>query len=409
MKKLNKKLFIVICGILTLFLLSILTIFNYQDYQREYKSIENILNRMDNIHEKIDSQDFKLNNEPKPELSKSTDKKIFIDSLVYTIRLENTKVKEVISHTENGLTNDEVIDVTNNILLKANTNFKIGILYFDKYSYSLKNNVLILVDNDMAKERILSTLKISIIIFIILESIIIIVSLKLTKWIIKPVEESFFKQKQFIEDASHELKTPLAVIQANAEMIEQDDKNHKWLENIKSETDRMNKLVIDLLSLARLEKDKNEYSTVNLSKLIEKTLLPLESLMYENNIKLDYQLDDTIEYNCNQEQIKQLLVILLDNAIKHSSKKGKIIVNLEKFKNDIIIEVKNKGKAIPEEERSKIFERFYRGDQSRNRDSNRYGLGLSIAKGIVNNHNGKITILCNEGYTTFKVVLKQVQ
>lgn len=192
-------------------------------------------------------------------------------------------------------------------------------------------------------------------------------------------------------------------------MIEQDDKNHKWLENIKSETDRMNKLVIDLLSLARLEKDKNEYSTINLSKLIEKTLLPLESLMYENNIKLDYQLDDTIEYNCNQEQIKQLLVILLDNAIKHSSKKGKIIVNLEKFKNDIIIEVKNKGKAIPEEERTKIFERFYRGDQSRNRDSNRYGLGLSIAKGIVNNHNGKITILCNEGYTTFKIVLKQVQ
>lgn len=410
MTKLSKKLFLVLTSILTFTLFSILFIFNYQDYQREYKSIESILKRTNIIPKKNDEEFSRINSnqvdDVPSEPKSNTERKIFVDSIVYTVTIKDNQVKNIVNHTENDLIEAEITKIANNILTKEE-NYKIGNLYFEKYSYSKKENILTIVDNKIVRERLLSNLTTSLIIFISIEIIIILISLKLTKWLIKPVDESFQKQKQFIEDASHELKTPITVILANAEMIEPTKDNKKWLDNIKSETERMSKLVYDLLSLARLEKDSQEFTTINLSNLLEKAILPLESLMFENDIKLEYHLDDSINYSCHPDQIKQLLVILLDNAIKHSTKKGKIIVNLKNIKNEIIIEVKNKGKAIPQSDYERIFERFYRGDSSRNRDSNRYGLGLAIAKKIVLNHNGKISVSCADGYTTFKIVFKQ--
>ena len=129
--------------------------------------------------------------------------------------------------------------------------------------------------------------------------------------------------------------------------------------------------------------------------------------MYEKNIKLEYDIEEEIKFNFNSDQIKQLVTILLDNAIKHSTKDGQINVNLKSNKDSIILDVINKGDSIKEGEEQKIFERFYRGDESRNRDSNRYGLGLAIAKNIVENHNGKISASSKDGYTTFTVKFKK--
>ena len=222
------------------------------------------------------------------------------------------------------------------------------------------------------------------------------------------MEKSFTKQKQFIADASHELKTPLSVIIACAETLEENPKEQKWIENIKNESNRMSKLVTNLLDLAKLEEGNNKalYEEINLSKLVEKSILPFESLAYEQNIKLDYEINENILFKCNSEEIKELLSILLDNAIKHSSKKGSIRVNLNIIKNDIVLETINKGNPIPKGEEEKIFERFYRVDKSRNRNENRYGLGLAIAKCIVTNHNGKISAFSNNEYTTFKIIFK---
>ena len=266
-----------------------------------------------------------------------------------------------------------------------------------------------MVNNTSTKSYLLKELFKSILVFITLETIQVIISLNITKRIVKPVNESFIRQKQFIYDASHELKTPIAIISASAEMLEKNPKEKKWLDNIKTENNRMNKLVISLLDLSKSEniKENEVYTSVNLSKVIKNKALTFESLIYENSLELDVYVVNDIMFNCNEDRIKELLSILMDNAIKHSLPNSQITVKLSKEKNNIYLAVKNKGKEIPISEREKIFERFYRLDKSRNRDDNRYGIGLSIAKNIVINHNGTINVNCKDGYTTFIVNFKQ--
>ena len=391
MEKLKKKIFLVMFAILTIFLVNILCIFNFQDYNHEKVEIENKLSRMEN-----DRQAPKM--------------PVFMDAVVYTVKYNTSnKVTEVINHTDNNVSDEKIIQIAENILESSNTKQgrRIGNLYLDQYSYAFQApNTLTIVDNTSAKAKLESLLKTSILIFVLIEIIIIILTVEITRWIIKPVIESFNRQKQFVADASHELKTPIAVIMANAEALEKEPEEKKWLNNIKSEADRMNELVTRLLDLAKLEEGKEVQQEENLSKIVEMSVLTFESLMYENKIELEYDIQKDINIKCNSSQIKQLVAILIDNAIKHSETNGKISIALKKQKNDTVLTVSNRGKEIPKEIREKIFERFYRADESRNRDTNRYGLGLAIAKNIVENHNGKISVESEKGITTFKVVLK---
>ena len=405
MKKLKFKTFIILLIILTLFIISLLVIFNYQLYQRELNDIKKDLKEIETIHNNyyIVNDDVIIDgNNMKP---------MFINANVYVISFDSIhNITNITSYTDNGLSNVEIIKLATNFL---NTNKKsdIGNLYTSRYAYYLTNkNNLIIMDNYIINNKLGDYFRMSLLIFILLEILIIYVSNTLTKWLTKPAIEAFSKQKQFIVDASHELKTPLAIITASAESLEMEPTEKKWLDNIKSESERMNKLVTDLLDLAKSEnmEIKEKYNINNLSKIIEKTSLTFESLIYENKLEIEDNIDKDIMFSCNPDKIKQLLGILLDNAIKHSTKNSKITVNLYKDKNNIILEIKNKGKEITKEDQEKIFDRFYRVDESRNRSDNRYGLGLSIAKNIVTSHNGKIFVNCKNGYTTFKVIFKQV-
>lgn len=185
---------------------------------------------------------------------------------------------------------------------------------------------------------------------------------------VKPVEETIEKQKQFISDASHELKTPLAVIEANVDVIETQNGKSKWLTYIQSEISSMDKLISNLLLLAKTDNmsQLKQIETFNLSEEVNLVSSMFESMAYEKKISIQYNVQYNINFNGNKEDIKQILSVLIDNAIMHTRENGKVIIELEKEKN-ITLQVKNEGEPIPEEERENIFERFYRVDKARNR------------------------------------------
>lgn len=215
---------------------------------------------------------------------------------------------------------------------------------------------------------------------------------------IRPIEESYNKQKQFVADASHELKTPLTTINTNIDVLLahgdstiNDEK--KWLEYIKDEAARMTKLTNDLLYLARLDHDNNVmYGKTSFSQAAESVILLMEAVAFEKGINLEYNIEPNLFVNASPEQLKQLVMILIDNAVKYTQKNGRADITLKNDGNDAVLSVKNTGEGISETAQKQIFERFYREDKSRARESGGYGLGLSIAKAIAVSFKGSIKV-----------------
>ncbi|WP_342420589.1 HAMP domain-containing sensor histidine kinase [Paenibacillus sp. FSL E2-0178] len=214
---------------------------------------------------------------------------------------------------------------------------------------------------------------------------------------IAPVREAFDKQKQFIADASHELKTPLTIINTNADVLlsNSDDtirNQAKWLQYIKSETERMTRLTNDLLYLTEMDDSRTGmiHSKFNMSDAVENIILTMEAVIFEKNISFDYNIEPELTVLGNSEQIKQVVMILLDNAVKYTNPKGAVTISLKKQNNDVLLSVSNTGEGIAAEHLTRIFDRFYRTDTSRARKQGGYGLGLAIARSIVDQHKGKI-------------------
>lgn len=226
---------------------------------------------------------------------------------------------------------------------------------------------------------------------IILCLILCILTVILSTIICKPLIENIERQKRFISDASHELKTPLAVISASADVL-QGETDSKWVQNIKQQTTRMTTLVTDMLSLAKLEEDNLPVKKENfdLSEEIVNCSLPFEALSFENGIRINYHIQEKIRVNTDRNSVKLLVNILMDNACKYASKDGTIEISLSQKKKSIVFSVFNTGSNVPDKDSSKIFERFYRGDQSRSRQSGGSGLGLAIAKELANKNKWKI-------------------
>lgn len=402
MDKLKNKTFYTIFSIISLFILVTTIVFNIQSYQKEYNGIKTNLTRMNRMF-------FETPNK-KPITKDQNDKIIIMDYNFYTFILDrNNNIINQISHNENNFNNEITSKARQIISNNYRSNIRINNLYFSNTSYNFKSGeYLVIVDTSNIRTRLSIILLITCIIIALSELAVYYISKEITKWITNPVEESFSKQKDFIADASHELKTPLAVIMASIDCIETNKKNEKYINNIKSESDRMNNLITKLLDLSKSEKGINKelYSLNNLSKIVEKRVLVFDSLAYEINVTIEQSITKDIKLKCSEQEIDEVVSILIDNAIKHSFKNSVIKVNLYKDKNQIILEITNNGKDIPEDELDKIFERFYRSDKSRNRDSNRYGLGLAIAKNIVNNHNGEIKVFSKNNTTTFRVIFK---
>lgn len=280
------------------------------------------------------------------------------------------------------------------------------------YTKSPAGYELVLLNRSTEISMLNRLLIILLIIGFVVSVVFIVLSILLANWVVKPVAYAWEKQKQFVADASHELKTPLTVINANADVIlaNQDDlvaNQTKWLGYIKDETERMSKLVTSLLSLAKADSQINVptvgHKKVNLSHLVSGVCLVFEPLVFESSKALDTNITPDIEFSCNEDEMKQLVTILIDNALKHSGMDAVIDVSLKRDNKKIVLEVLNTQSSIPKEHTKKIFERFYRVDESRNRNTGGSGLGLNIAKTIVLNHRGSIKVKSSDNVTVFTV------
>lgn len=259
---------------------------------------------------------------------------------------------------------------------------------------------------------------VSIIIFVGGMAAFLLISLYLSKWALAPVERAWRQQKQFVADASHELKTPLTVIMANLGILSAHpgdtiQEQHRWVENTQMEASRMKQLLDSMMFLAKSDASgvPAEHEEFDLSNTLLSSVLPFESIAYEQEVTLEEQIMPDIRIYGDEGQFKQLAAILLDNACKYALKGGRVAVRFHTERpGRAVLEVQNSGEPIPQEDLEHIFERFYRSDKSRVRTKGGYGLGLAIAKTIVENHKGKIEVESSTVRgTVFKVTLPVIQ
>ena len=226
------------------------------------------------------------------------------------------------------------------------------------------------------------------------------ISLVLSGRIIRPLEENDQKQKQFISDASHELKTPVAVISTNAELLSREIGENEWLSNIMYENDRMGELVRQLLDLSRAENAEIPMEQVDFSRVVTGETLALEMLAFDSGRAFQSDIEDGIIFTGNRTQLTQLVSILLDNAIRHATG-NEIGISLKRQGHHAVLSVVNAGDEIPQDKLEHLFDRFYRVDEARNSEGQHYGLGLSIAKAVVEKHGGSISVSCQDGKVRF--------
>ena len=237
-----------------------------------------------------------------------------------------------------------------------------------------------------------------------------LISLFLARWAVRPVERAWEQQRQFVADASHELKTPLAVILTDAELLGSptatEEQKARYAGDILTMSNRMRGLVGSLLDLTRVENGAVEKTMerLDLSALTEEALLPFEPLYFERELTLESEVTPGIRVNGSSPHLRQTLEILLDNGLKYADAPGTVTVRLGKQGRRCLLAVSTPGAALSKEELSDIFKRFYRADKARAMDDS-YGLGLAIAREIVTEHRGRIWAESAEGRNTFFVEL----
>jgi len=248
--------------------------------------------------------------------------------------------------------------------------------------------------------------------------LVLLVAILLARMAIRPVEEAWTKQRRFIADASHELKTPLTVILANTEIVRENQgtlvaEQDKWLQGTLEESEKMEDLIQDLLMVAQTEEDtmvdgsaKEEPEPLDLSNIVEASAMQFEAVAYEQNVTMDYdEVEPHLEVKADKTNLERLVRILIDNACKYAGDPGNVVITLKREGRDAVYRVANTGENISADDLPHVFDRFFRSDTSRT-DETGHGLGLSIAKYIAEGLRGTISVTSDPGeMTAFTVKL----
>lgn len=323
-----------------------------------------------------------------------------------SVVLKNKNIM-VLSNSLEDTTDKDILNMTKG-LQKSGKRFG----SIDNYIYLVRilksgNTVYIFVNNKEALQNSKQFFIVSIFIFLLSVIVFTIISYYLSRWMIKPSEKAIKNQKIFVANISHDLKTPITIIRANADLIENEVKNKKSIKYIQQETEKLNHLVNEMLTLTRIDNtiSKENFKNFNFGDSLFDVVLPFESIAYEKGIKFNINIDESTNYFGNETNIQKLAEILIDNAMSYTAKGG--IVDVDAYENSkaVTLSVTNTGEPISDEKKEEIFDRFYRESKSRESTGNHYGLGLSIASTIVKKHNGKISVESKNGKNTFTVTL----
>ncbi len=255
-----------------------------------------------------------------------------------------------------------------------------------------RGTVMVFLDVSNQFYGILRILVISVAIGVICWICMLFLVILLSKRAILPIARNLEKQKQFVTNAGHEIKTPLAIILANTEAMELHNGESKWSRNIREQTLRLNGLMQNLLTLAKMDESMGKAAATDFSAsaLLEETLHPFYEAASLKKIDIAKDIQPDVMIHASQEQLRQLYSILLDNAVKYTGNNGWIKVSLRKRERKVLFQVENTCESIPKGNPEQLFDRFYRGDDARTQKSGGYGIGLSAAQAIVKAQNGLI-------------------
>ena len=265
---------------------------------------------------------------------------------------------------------------------------------------------VVLIDGSMVRSMLMQSMRSAGFVLLGCATLVLIIISLLSGKAVKPIAESYEKQKQFVTDANHELKTPLTLILTNVDIAESELGQNEWLDDIRSEGNRMTELVNQLIALSRMDEDGNKMNVSEFAfdELVQNVIEEFEPLATSANKTISSVIDENVRYCGDKALISRLVAILMDNAIKYCDDDGEISVMLRRGKH-VVLTVENTYAAVGELELHRLFDRFYRADKAR-KFTGGYGVGLSMAKAIVEKHKGEITAYKKDStHIGFKVVL----
>ena len=318
---------------------------------------------------------------------------------------EEGKVNQTFTESIYAIDDETAIEYAEKALDEGNERGWISSYRYKVFFTEIGNGV-VFVDGSMSRSAMMQSMTIAGIVLLGCAALVLILIFILSKKAVKPIAESYEKQKQFITDANHELKTPLTLILANLDIAEAELGKNEWLDDIRSEGHRMTELVNQLVSLSRMDEEGHpmNITEVSIGELTLDTVSEFESLAKERGKALIASVDKELTCLGDEALLYRLVGILMDNAIKYCDQGGEISVTLRRGRR-VVLTVENTYSAVGEIELSRLFDRFYRADKAR-KFTGGYGVGLSMAKAIVEKHRGEITAYKKDGsHIGFKIVL----
>ncbi|MBF1299857.1 MAG: HAMP domain-containing histidine kinase [Parvimonas sp.] len=386
--KLRKKFIYFSVGIISIVILAILAFVNVANFYNLKHSSDELLKTL--IENNGVMPSFAVVNENADE-KKTLYLKNFSNRF-FTVRTDNQKNIVTVNTDDVFFTSaSDAVDYAKEVLAKGKHSG-----YYKGFKYMVENTdkgkLIAFVDVVKDFDVFYSNLGNSVIISLLVLGLVTFFSYVLSKKAVAPMVQAYEKQNAFITDASHELKTPLAIIKTSADVLEMEGGESKWTGNIHKQVNRLNGLIGNLISLTKLEEsddlDKLDFS---FSDVLNDCVTDVKdyALSLDKNIVTD--IEDGISFKGNEKLIRQVIGILLDNAIKYAKENSDINVRLTKQNKKIVFTVENEADNLEIKNYNILFERFYRADSSRNSKTGGYGIGLSIAQSIVLKHKGKIS------------------